>query len=410
VNLERALGRLADILPESALATVELAGLPAVPRAAPATLEQAGEVLRLAASERWKVLPLGTATKLGWARTPPQVDLVLASTALTGVVAYEPADGTLTARAGTPWSELVTAVSERHHLSPELPLGAAGTLGGVVAAGASGLDRLQFGPLRHQLLGLTALQADASLVKSGGRVVKNVTGYDLHRLWCGSHGTLAFLVEGTLRLYPAPTHEAVLRVATPTRAEGLRHAHALVRAQLQPLAAVLHEREPGAHELALVFAGRAETVRAELARAEGLLGTAEHLEGSAARAARAALAALERQGDGWAALTLAARPSRLAALVETLEAALRASELPAQLVLHPLLARIVVRFSAPPAREARLALERELGEAELAWRDLQPGFRPALRSPPAALEQMRRLKHSLDPRGLFAAGRFHDEF
>lgn len=410
MNLERAHGRLADILPESAIASFALPGGASVPEAAPETVEQAAEVLRLAAAERWVVLPLGMGTKLGWARVPPQVDLVLASKRLAGIVAYEPADGTLTARAGTPWSELVAAVQAKHHLSPELPATSAGTFGGVVAAGASGLDRLQFGPLRHQLLGLSALQADARLVKSGGRVVKNVTGYDLHRLWCGAHGTLCFLVEGTLRLHPAPTHEAVLRVACPSRAEGLRHAHALVRAHLQPLAAVLHTRADRAHELALVFAGRAEAVRDQLASAQGLVGSAELLAGPAAQAERRALAELERQGDGWAALTLAARPSRLTALLDALEASLRTLALEAELVVHPLLARVVVRFAAPPPREARLALERELGAHERAWRDLAPGFRPALATSPAALELMRRLKNSVDPRGLFAAGRFHDDF
>lgn len=410
MNLERACGRLADILPESAIGTFERAGWPTAPQVAPETVEQAAEVLRLAAAERWKVLPLGSGTKLGWARTPPQLDLVLASTRLTGIVAYEPADGTLTARAGTPWNELVAAVQEKHHLSPELPHGGAGTFGGVVSAGASGLDRLQFGPLRHQILGLTALAPDATRVKSGGRVVKNVTGYDLHRLWCGAHGTLCFLLEGTLRLYPAPTHTAVLRVACASRAEGLAHAHALVHARLQPLAAVLRARAEGAHELTLVFAGRVEAVRAQLAVATDRLGRGECLEGAAAAAERSALAALERQGDGWAALTLSARPSRLAALLALLETALRASALAAELVVFPLLARVVVRFAEPPEREARLTLERELGAEERAWRDLTPGFRPALAAPPAALELMRRLKHTLDPRGLFAAGRFHDDF
>ncbi len=183
-------------------------GVPALPVAAPATVEQAIEVLRLARGERWTILPLGAGSKLGWARPPERCHVVLSSQNLRGITAYEPADGTLTARAGTPWSELVQATRARHHLSPELAGAARATLGGALGAGASGLDRLRYGPLRHQVLGIQALQADGSLVKSGGRVVKNVTGYDLHRLWCGSHGTLCFLLEATLRLYPAPAEEA----------------------------------------------------------------------------------------------------------------------------------------------------------------------------------------------------------
>lgn len=407
MNLERAQGRLADILPEEALSTFEAPGLPPVPRAAPATLEEAGEVLRLAAAERWKVLPIGAATKLGLARVPPRVDLVLASSRLAGIVAYEPADGTLTARAGTPWSELAAAVKGTHHLSPELGPGEAGTFGGVLAAGTSGLDRLRHGPLRHQVLGLTALQPDASLAKSGGRVVKNVTGYDLHRLWCGSHGTLCFLVEGTLRLYPAPTHEAVLSVACATRAESLAHAEALTRARLLPLAAVLSPGEMGLR-LELVFSGRQELVSDELARARAALQGGDSVEGEAARARRHALAAqVNSTGSG---LVVSTRPSRLARLLDALEPALAQHADGARLVLEPLLGRAHVAFAAAPAREARLALGRALAEFELAWHSHPPDFRPVLPAPPAALELMRRIKHAVDPGALFAPGRFHDDF
>lgn len=407
MNLERALGRLADILPEEALSTFEAPGLPAVPRAAPATSEEAAEVLQLAAAERWKVLPLGSGTKLGLARVPPRVDLVLASTRLAGIVAYEPADGTLTARAGTPWSALVAAVEGTHHLSPELAPEDGGTFGGVVAAGVSGLDRLRHGPLRHQLLGLTALQPDATLAKSGGRVVKNVTGYDLHRLWCGSHGTLCFLVEGTLRLYPAPTHEAVLRLPCATRAEGLAQAEALVRARLVPLAALLGEGADGGLELELVLAGRPELVADELARARAALGGGEAVEGAAARARRRALATAV--GPHAAELVASTRPSRLARLVAALEPALERHAEGARLLLEPLLGRASVSFAASPAREERLALARALAGFELAWRTHPPDFRPPLSVPPAALELMRRIKSSVDPDALFAPGRFHDD-
>jgi len=409
VNLERAHGRLADILPEEALGTCTLPGHGApVPRAEPATPEEAADVLRLAAAERWKVLPLGQGTKLGLARVPPRVDLVLASTRLSGLVAYEPADGTLTARAGTPFAELAAAVAGTHHLSPELGPEDGGTFGGVLAAGVSGLDRLRHGPLRHQVLGLSALQPDASLAKSGGRVVKNVTGYDLHRLWCGSHGTLCFLLEGTLRLYPAPTHEAVLAFECATPAEGLAQAERLLRARLVPLAAVLGTTDEGAARLELVFAGRAELVQDELARARAALGPGTSLEGPDARQRRRALAAAV--GLRGAELVAATRPSALARLVAALESGLAAHAPGARVTLEPLLGRAHVAFPAAPARETRLALGRALADFELAWRNHPPDFRPPLSVPPAALELMRRIKHSVDPQALFAPGRFHDDF
>src|SRR6185503_6494002 len=107
-SAERAPELLAGILPAASLATFgPQDGLPARPMAAPATLEQAVEVVRLARAERWSILPLGLGSKLGWARPPRACDLVLSSRNLRGIQAYEPADGTLTARAGTRWSELV---------------------------------------------------------------------------------------------------------------------------------------------------------------------------------------------------------------------------------------------------------------------------------------------------------------
>ena len=72
----------------------------------------------------------------------------------------------------------------------------------MISAGASGVDRLAYGPVRHNLLGTIVCLADGSRTKSGGQLVKNVTGYDLHRLYCGAHGTLCIVLEASLRLYP----------------------------------------------------------------------------------------------------------------------------------------------------------------------------------------------------------------
>ncbi|HEX6882747.1 MAG TPA: FAD-binding oxidoreductase [Planctomycetota bacterium] len=372
------------------------------PEARPASPEEALEVLRLARGERWRVLPLGQGTRLAAIRPRERVDLVLSSRNLRGITSYEPADGTLTALAGTPWGELVAATEGRHHLSPELAR-TDGTLGGAIAAGHSGLDRLRHGPLRHQILGLAALHADGSRVKSGGRVVKNVTGYDLHRLWCGSEGTLCFLLEGTLRLYPAPAETVVLRLAAASPAEAVARAHALWRAGLQPLAAVVRAATfAGAAELALVLAGRAEAVAHEVALVRAQAGGVEELRAEAARAARAELCAAGTE----AALLLATRPSRLPAALAALGTAADGLGLPLRLTLHPLLATAAVELPGVAARDERLA---ELGEelartdTHLRWHGL--GARaPRPRLDPAASELMQRLKRSLDPEGLFAGG------
>jgi len=378
-------------------------GLPACALAAPSTFDEAAEVVRLARAERWKVVPVGNASKLGWARPPERCDLVLSSRNLRGITAYEPADGTLTALAGTPWSELVAATSARHHLSPEIPAAERASLGGVLAAGASGLDRLRHGPLRHQVLGMLALVADGTRVKSGGRVVKNVTGYDLHRLWCGSHGTLCFLLEATLRLYPAPAALAVLEARCASLAEGLARSHAPWRAGVQPLCVVLRGAQ-ASFELAVVLAGRDEAVASELETARAALGPAELRLGDDARRARVELRECELASGAWPALVLACRPSRLASALERLGRVTNELGLSTRLLCHPLLASAAVELPGVEWSDEHVAaLERGLvGDGlELRWRGL--GVRtPPMRTPPAAAELMRRIKQSLDPEGLFA--------
>ena len=415
---ERVLLELTRLLPRECVEPAATAhGAPAAPLAAPRTNEEAAEVVRLARAERWTILPAGNGSKLGWARAPQRVDLVLSSRNLSGVVAYEPADGTLTARAGTSFAELVARTAERHHLAPELAAPERATLGGALGAGANGFDRLRHGPLRHQVLGLLALHADGSFVKSGGRVVKNVTGYDLHRLWCGSQGTLCFLLEATLRLYPAPTEVAVLRTRCAQRGDALVKSHALLRTALVPLAVVLRTNANEARvgngvghdvELDVVLSGRAEAVADEIATLQPLLGASELLRGAEARRARAQLVAAEHEDGTWAPLVLSCRPSRLPGALERLERAARELALAPRLLCHPLLAQADVRFAgAQPAAAQRAALTRALSDAELTlrWRAPASGT-PA---PPAAAHAlMERLKRSLDPESVFVHRPFED--
>ena len=401
---ERVLELLARVLPRERIDRFAARdGVPACALAAPGTLDEAAEVVRLARAERWAIVPVGNGSKLGWARPPERCELVLSSRNLRGITAYEPADGTLTALAGTPWSELVAATSARHHLSPELPAAERASLGGVLAAGASGLDRLRHGPLRHQVLGMLALHADGTRVKSGGRVVKNVTGYDLHRLWCGSQGSLCFLLEATLRLYPAPAAVAVLETPRLELGEAFARSHALWRAGVQPLSLVLCGTETG-FELAVVLAGREEAVASELELASASIGPARTRLGDDARRARAELRERELASGTWPPLVLACRPSRLAGALDRLARVTRELGLSPRLLCHPLLASAAVEFSGVEWSGERVAaLERGLAGdgVELRWRGL--GARtPPLRTPFAAAELMRRIKQSLDPEGVFA--------
>jgi glycolate oxidase FAD binding subunit len=125
-----------------------------------------------------------------------------------GIVAYEPADMTVTVRAGTPVSDLDAVLAERRQECPLDPRDPAATVGGVLACGLSGPRRLRLGPLRDRVLEVRFVTGDGRVVRGGGPTVKNVTGYDLPRLFVGSLGTLGIIVQVTLRTQPQPLTRA----------------------------------------------------------------------------------------------------------------------------------------------------------------------------------------------------------
>lgn len=173
--------------------------------AQPDTVEQAVAVLRVAAEHALAVVPAGLGARLGQGFPAERVDLVLSTARLTRVVEHAAADLTLTVEAGATLAALDEALRPaRQWLPLDPPRPERTTIGGLVAAQATGPSRQRYGGPREWLLGVRALLADGTAVKSGGRVVKNVAGYDLQKLLVGSFGTLAVVVEATFKLAPRP--------------------------------------------------------------------------------------------------------------------------------------------------------------------------------------------------------------
>ncbi|HEX4508143.1 MAG TPA: FAD-binding protein [Alphaproteobacteria bacterium] len=161
----------------------------------------------------------GGGSKAGFGR-PLAGETILDLSNLSGITLYEPGELVLTARAGTKISEIEAAIGEHNQcmafeppvFGPLFGTDATPTLGGTVASGWSGPRRMKAGAVRDHVLGALAVGGDGQVFKSGGRVVKNVTGFDLPKLLTGSHGTLAALTDITIKVLPAPEATRTLAI------------------------------------------------------------------------------------------------------------------------------------------------------------------------------------------------------
>ncbi|MDX6326929.1 MAG: glycolate oxidase binding subunit, partial [Nocardioidaceae bacterium] len=167
-----------------------IGGVPARYEASPASTEEASEVLRTAAHHDLRVVARGMGTKRDWGAPPESVDLILDTTLIDGVVEHAAGDLVVVVRAGTLLEDLQSTLAEAgQQLALDAPLPGA-TIGGTIALNTSGPRRLLYGTLRDLLIGVTFVRADGVVAKSGGKVVKNVAGYDFGKLLIGSYGTL----------------------------------------------------------------------------------------------------------------------------------------------------------------------------------------------------------------------------
>ncbi|MBE9565405.1 MAG: FAD-binding oxidoreductase, partial [Proteobacteria bacterium] len=182
----------------------------------PATAEEVAAVLRAAREAGFSVLLRGAGRDLHLGSVPAPIGLVLSLARLDSVVEYDADNLTITAQAGVTLEKLQSLVGERGQFLPfDPPSGDAATLGGIAAGNRSGSLRMAYGPPRDLVIGSRVALADGSLVKTGGKTVKNVAGYELGKLFIGSLGTLGAIVELTVRLVPRPEARLLLATSLP---------------------------------------------------------------------------------------------------------------------------------------------------------------------------------------------------
>jgi glycolate oxidase FAD binding subunit len=168
----------------------------------PGTIEETSEVMKLASREGLAVSPRGGGTKIGLGNPPRQVDLILSTARMDGIIEHVPGDQIVRVQAGLKLQDLQASLAESDQMLGVDPPEEGATIGGIVAANSSGPRRLRYGTVRDLIIGIKVVLADGTVAKAGGKVVKNVAGYDLSKLFTGSLGTLGVIAEANFRLHP----------------------------------------------------------------------------------------------------------------------------------------------------------------------------------------------------------------
>jgi glycolate oxidase FAD binding subunit len=202
-RLEEIAGAARVVTEPGALEALEVDGARPAAVVQPAETSQIADLLRFAAEEKLAVIPYGGGTKLGIGAPPERYDLALDLSRMSRVLAYDPDDLTLSVEPGIRVAELLRILGEKKQMVPlAAPFAEHATIGGIVAANSTSPLRHAYGGIRDFCLGMEFVTGDATIAKSGGRVVKNVTGYDLHKVLIGSRGTLAVITRINFRTFP----------------------------------------------------------------------------------------------------------------------------------------------------------------------------------------------------------------
>ncbi len=238
----------------------------------PASTEEAAGTLRYCSTNGLAVAVRGSGSKLSWGAPPESLDVVLSTSRMDALVEHAAGDLVVVAEPGYRLEDLQEALAGSGQMLALDPPEASATLGGIVAASASGPRRLRYGTARDLLIGITVALSDGTVARAGGRVVKNVAGYDLCKLFTGSFGTLGLIARLTFRLHPVPETRRTVEVAVATPEAALVAARLATSATLVPSAVELDwPSRDGSGMVKVLYEGIEPGVEAQASRARSLL-------------------------------------------------------------------------------------------------------------------------------------------
>ncbi len=395
--------------------------------ATPASSEQLAAALAAANERGAAVVPWGGGWHMALGNVPARYDVALRTTKLDRVPEYVPADLTVAVESGVTMGQLRDRLAEHGQF---LPIEAAddATIGGVLAAGVSGPSRHAYGLPRDWLLGCRMVLADGTVIKGGGRVVKNVAGYDLPRLAVGSLGTLGVIVEATFKVAPGPGAQETYLATYPTlqeTADTLSAAEerglalrALALADIQPGGAptVLPFAVPGRFLAACWLAGARAAVERSAREFADLCKNANtlRLEGRDSEQWWAQVGPADARPEGGIAIRASLPPSAVVGFMERLDVLAQQAAAPVASASYPTTGLVLAQVGGAPTDQlVRVVEEARHGAAE-------SGGSLVVTAAPLAVKErldvwgdagnvlplMRRLKQQFDPKGTLNPGRF----
>jgi glycolate oxidase FAD binding subunit len=381
----------------------------------PQSAEEVASVLADASQLGHAVIPVGGGTSLSLGNPPQAADLALSTRALSQVIDYEPTDLVLSVGAGARFRDVQAVLGEHGQRLPLDPSGdEEATIGGLIATARWGPLRHSAGTLRDLLIGIAVAHPSGTVTKAGGMVVKNVSGYDMPRLYHGSLGTLGVITSANFKVLPRPRAEATVTAPHVTAADAFA-AGARVRDTGDPTAALEIGFDGAQWLLATRFEGRERTVKAISGRIAPLAGDASVLEQdeSAAWWKRYVAALDPAASPDEVTIRLGIRPRGTPALVEGLVPVLEAlGAKVTALSATPGVGSVLVRLQLADGSAERLAeaqrIALDLAESATIL-SAPPEWKQGLDiwgAPPAGLEVMTEIREQFDPRRTLNPGRF----
>jgi len=380
----------------------------------PANEQQLAAAMRAANDANLAVIPRGGGTKQAWGNPPTRADVVLSTKRLDKILEHVWSDMTVSVEAGCTVATLQQTLAQHgQRLAIDLLWPSTATIGGILSTNDSGALRLRFGPLRDLVIGATIALPDGTLASSGGKVVKNVAGYDLQKLITGAFGTLGVITRAVFRLHPLPKETRTISCLARDTAEAQRLLLAIQDSKLAHSALQIRFIENSPPQLDVLFEATQAGLNAQTGKLRSLAAPVPTSESDPpVWKARQELFTAARDDSNWSALAkITFLPAELAAAMANVSRTATANRLSVNAVAQAFgIAIVLLRGAQPNLHSALGAIraEREGSAGSLAVLH-RPEAMPQLDAwgtPGDSLPIMRAIKQQLDPKNTLNPGRF----